>query len=1311
MQYRVHIVIADKGWILEKCAQEIARVANNVRYGLQSDPRAEIQYYLNYSARRRRVSPLELAFFTHREPDDNASRRYFESIRAVDHCVFMSHRYADEISNLEESRKSVIVPGVDLQEFVPKVRIGVVGRTYHTGRKGETLVSEVLDVEGIEWRFTGSGWPLPSRRIPDDGMPDFYNDLDYVLVPAFYEGGPMAVLEGLACGVPIISSDVGWVNEYPHLAFENGNAASLRAILEGLVAERNQLRNAVVGRSWDAWGQQHVELFDRLASEKGLASSSGRKSALKAATPGGGSSLLTHGGESAILGGPTVRVPRTAEALANQGWSASLASEEPTNCDDHAISHIFNIWPVASCLQASRRARSVGKITVLSTIFLNLSDHMRTQDAVRRMFSEGQSHASIDLQLRALWRELSAAPNEPTIEPIEGYHASVRQCVGDVDAVVYLSEYERRCLEAIGAKPRRAALVRNPIDVERFVGVDPDLFRKRFGLDEYILCVGRIEHRKNQLILAHAARSIGKKVVFIGHDGDPEYANLVRLTAGEFGLFVPRIEPDDPLLASAFAGASVFCLPSWAEGAPLAALEAAAAGAPLVLSDRSSEPEYFGDLADYVHPADIDGMRGALLHALEREDRQERAEAVRAHLREHNSWACYARETIALYEELLAARETKLQVEPARESRFLLDLTSSFHGSGHPTGIARVERKVLEALIEEHGDRLMPVVWNSRTESYLKLDTVTALMGASLEELTLREANGEIERLIDLPSEEGLHLVIVGGAWIRNPKFIRAVRQVKKRLGCSLTLLVHDLIQMKLRHLYPEGVGDEFERNARLMCDAADNFLIYSDRSGTDLHQFLLAHGQFYKRIDKFRLGDLTSFHVSEEAAKSHESDLTRAYTSKPFAIFVSSIEIRKNHILLINVWRRLIQERGARVPNLLFIGRKLWRGDEVAAALDREPELRRFVHILDDVSDADLDWFYRNCQFTLFPSLYEGWGLPVAESLSFGKMCIAASDTSIDEIAPGLVELIDPYDFKAWHDRIAFYIDHPDAVERREAKIRAGYEPASWMRAGEAIAASAKSIAPSEHFQPSMRPGTSLKFSLGQSEDPLDYLDAEGWSHPERRGRWSIGETTVLSFRFSSHHGGLRLKLNAFSFAGRGSNARTFQIRVEDLEPIEVDIPVRPCTLDIQVKGRPLDTKDLVRESTIEIRPKEILSPKMLGMGADERQLGIFVQSVDFLEPDPKFFEKPVQVIFDEVVVRAEHDQRPDESQVDIVNPLLVQARALVTLPKRFTGKGRMARLMRASGMDVFYLRRQARLHRREFQSISLIIEYLTKS
>jgi glycosyltransferase involved in cell wall biosynthesis len=89
---------------------------------------------------------------------------------------------------------------------------------------------------------------------------------------------------------------------------------------------------------------------------------------------------------------------------------------------------------------------------------------------------------------------------------------------------------------------------------------------------------------------------------------------------------------------------------------------------------------------------------------------------------------------------------------------------------------------------------------------------------------------------------------------------------------------------------------------------------------------------------------------------------------------------------------------------------------------------------------------------FTLYPSLYEGWGLPVAESLAYGKFCLASSAASIPEVGGDLIEYIDPWDVPTWAERIKWYIDHDEDLRRKEQRISEEYQPPRWEDSGRFI-------------------------------------------------------------------------------------------------------------------------------------------------------------------------------------------------------------------------------------------------------------------
>jgi glycosyltransferase involved in cell wall biosynthesis len=109
--------------------------------------------------------------------------------------------------------------------------------------------------------------------------------------------------------------------------------------------------------------------------------------------------------------------------------------------------------------------------------------------------------------------------------------------------------------------------------------------------------------------------------------------------------------------------------------------------------------------------------------------------------------------------------------------------------------------------------------------------------------------------------------------------------------------------------------------------------------------------------------------------------------------LFVSTSEIRKDHRLLVRVWRRLIARHGTEaVPALIFAGQIGWMVDDLLADLAASGHLGGKTEHKPGLSDEELDGAYRSCLFTVFPSLCEGWGLPIAESLAHGKFCVASN-------------------------------------------------------------------------------------------------------------------------------------------------------------------------------------------------------------------------------------------------------------------------------------------------------------------------------
>jgi glycosyltransferase involved in cell wall biosynthesis len=152
----------------------------------------------------------------------------------------------------------------------------------------------------------------------------------------------------------------------------------------------------------------------------------------------------------------------------------------------------------------------------------------------------------------------------------------------------------------------------NGVDKDFSKNVDPRIFRKKYGIwDPFLLNVGNIEPRKNQFLLAEAARIINRKLILIGHIRDYNYANHLFASYPEVRYLGPL--PHNNLLVAAYKACDVFCLPSMLETPGLAAIEAATVGTKLSVTEVGSAREYFGDYASYINPSSLDSIVESIL--------------------------------------------------------------------------------------------------------------------------------------------------------------------------------------------------------------------------------------------------------------------------------------------------------------------------------------------------------------------------------------------------------------------------------------------------------------------------------------------------------------------------------------------------------------------------------------------------------------------------------------------------------------------------------------------------------------------------
>jgi len=302
------------------------------------------------------------------------------------------------------------------------------------------------------------------------------------------------------------------------------------------------------------------------------------------------------------------------------------------------------------------------------------------------------------------------------------------------------------------------------------------------------------------------------------------------------------------------------------------------------------------------------------------------------------------------------------------------------------------------------------------------------------------------------PFASGDVYVSLGLDW--DQKDLVYLYELKRQLGLKVLLFCYDIIPIRLPHLCVAEVAVKFPQYFVEAAWCADKILCISDCSRRDLRQFLETVGAPVPALSVVRLG-------SEIAAESEAppSDAVTEVLAQRFILFISTIERRKNHETLYRAYTRLVDEGRVDLPLLVFVGMPGWGVSDVMSDLKLDPRIMPYLRILNHVSDNDIVRLYQSAYFTVYPSLYEGWGLPVAESLAYGKFCLASNAASIPEVGGDLVEYLDPWDVPAWSDRLLWYFEHPHEVERREMAIRSRYQSTSWQETGAAVFATAEAL------------------------------------------------------------------------------------------------------------------------------------------------------------------------------------------------------------------------------------------------------------
>jgi glycosyltransferase involved in cell wall biosynthesis len=265
--------------------------------------------------------------------------------------------------------------------------------------------------------------------------------------------------------------------------------------------------------------------------------------------------------------------------------------------------------------------------------------------------------------------------------------------------------------------------------------------------------------------------------------------------------------------------------------------------------------------------------------------------------------------------------------------------------------------------------------------------------------------------------------------WVR-PYF----RWLEDRRDIRAVFFIHDVLPIEMPEYFREAEYERFRARLANLARFGAAALVTTNvvREGLEAQLRALGRTDFPICVAPIPVAPI----FATEAAPDP------ALAGVPYFVVCSTIEPRKNHLMLLQVWRELVRRDGPGAPKLVIVGGRGWKFEAVAALLDRSPALRGHVVEVSGLTTPSLKRLLDGARALLMPSLAEGYGLPVVEALTAGVPVIASDIPVFREICGDRATLISPLDGEAWLEATR---DLPDAERRTANTAMSAAGPGTW--------------------------------------------------------------------------------------------------------------------------------------------------------------------------------------------------------------------------------------------------------------------------
>lgn len=348
-----------------------------------------------------------------------------------------------------------------------------------------------------------------------------------------------------------------------------------------------------------------------------------------------------------------------------------------------------------------------------------------------------------------------------------------------------------------------------------------------------------------------------------------------------------------------------------------------------------------------------------------------------------------------------------------------------------PTGIDRVCLAYLEhfkdrakAVVQRKGLRV--ILSNADSDRLFRL----ILAGSAAGRLDwIKLAVSLLPTLLRREASSGSLYLNVGHTGLDDPSLPQWISDNRLRA----VFMVHDLIPLTHPEFCREGEPAKHKKRMANMVASATGIIGNSAATLFELEQYAASHGSPLPPS----IAALIAGH------QPHRREAATP-TENPYFITLGTIEGRKNHLLLLRVWKRFVRDLGPAAPKLVIVGQRGWEADKAFQILDEPGDLDNFVVEMSDCDDDQLAGLIAGSRALLMPSFVEGFGLPVVEALQLGAPVIASDLPVYRELAGEIPTFLDPHDEDSWDAMIRRFAGD-DAERERQLAAMPSYSAPSW--------------------------------------------------------------------------------------------------------------------------------------------------------------------------------------------------------------------------------------------------------------------------